>query len=382
MSNPTMLSTLDQAVALADRFVEWQNAYGRPSPDSCPWVTPGPCISTQFHSPTYLAIALYRTFDATGEARYREAADRYVAMYMAAMCDPLEGDQELSRPSYPFMYGMALAAYGEFKTRNPDETWLDAKASAIFDWLKRFKWNEGSWYRNGYGFAERGTVDCGFSEDNLNMGRGLMALYDVTRRDDVLAEARGLAGYYLSDLQKGTYQGCWSEQHGTWVVGPVGVGSFEHFEGQEAFDIGWGFTSVGVIEFLTRLARAVDDADLRADIARRCVASMRWQLDDCQFDDGACGLAGLDDKWLGMTAGAVLSFLRVRDAGFLTPDEVAEYGARARRAGAWMLDHLDDETVAAGGYVPVTGGSEPRPPENLAWMLSWVLVGVLEVERV
>jgi hypothetical protein len=31
---------------------------------------------------------------------------------------------------------------------------------------------------------------------------------------------------------------------------------------------------------------------------------MKWQFDACQFDDGACGLSGRDDRWLGMTGGA------------------------------------------------------------------------------
>ena len=26
-------------------------------------------------------------------------------------------------------------------------------------------------------------------------------------------------------------------------------------------------------------------------------ASMKWQFDACQFDDGACGMSGRDDKW-------------------------------------------------------------------------------------
>jgi hypothetical protein len=368
-----MSSTTAHVRDLAERFVGWQGAYGRPDPDRCPFVTPGPCISTQFHSPTFLAIGLYAAFDETGDVRYRDAADRYVVFFLAALCDPLAGDQRLDRPSYPFMYGMGLAAYGAFKRAHPEETLLDEKARTVFEWLLRFRWDEGSWFRNGYGFPDRGTVDCGFSEDNLNMGRGLMALHRITGDDDVLVQAEGLARYYLTPVAVGTYDGCWSDELGTWVVGPVRVGSFEHFADREAFTLGWGFTSTGTIEFLTALAGATRDDELRTAIAAVCVRSLRWQLDDCQFDDGACGLAGRDDRWLGMTAGAVLSYLRIRDDGYLSADEDAWFLPRARAARQFLVENITEDSVRAGGYLPVTGGSEPRPPENLAWMLSWVL---------
>src|SRR5688500_14676799 len=60
----------EQIRLLADRFVGWQTPYGRPDPRRCPFVTPGKCVSTHFHSPTFLAIGLYDAFDATGEEAY------------------------------------------------------------------------------------------------------------------------------------------------------------------------------------------------------------------------------------------------------------------------------------------------------------------------
>jgi hypothetical protein len=38
-----------------------------------------------------------------------------------------------------------------------------------------------------------------------------------------------------------------------------------------------------------------------------------------------------------------------------------------------MLAHLTEEVLTTGGYHQVTGRSEPRPPENQAWMLGWTL---------
>ena len=84
-------------------------------------------------------------------------------------------------------------------------------------------------------------------------------------------------------------------------------------------------------------------------------------------------MTGRDDKWLGQTAGAILSYLRVRDAGMLTAADATRYRERALMARDWLLDSLTPETIDAGGYFPITGKSEPRPPENLAWMLGWVL---------
>lgn len=367
---------------LADRFVSWQGPFGRPDPQHCPFVTPGPCVSTQFHSPTFLAIALYRAFEALGDARYKEAADRYVIYYFGALRDPQPGEQRLDYPSYPFMYGMALAAYEDFRAHNPDETSFDGKADAIFGWLLRFRWDEGSYFRNGYGNAELGVIDSGFSEDNLNMGRGLVGYHAVNGRADVLEHAEGLATYYLTPVRMGRYDGIWSEELGTWAVSPNAIDSFEHFSARPGSQIAWGFTVAGTIEYLTRLFVATKSGDLRERIPEKCVASMRWQFDTCQFEDGAVGLADRDDRWLGMTASSILSFLRVRAAGFLTDEEVATYRPRAIAARAWLLANLTAESIDVGGYFKVTGRSEPRPPENLAWMLAWVAQALVRLDEI
>jgi hypothetical protein len=109
---------------------------------------------------------------------------------------------------------------------------------------------------------------------------------------------------------------------------------------------------------------------------------MQWQFDACQFEDGACGMSGRDDKWLGMTAGAILSYLRCREAGFLSVEDVSHYRPRAVAARDWLLAHLSLDTIQAGGYFPVTGGSEPRPPENLAWLLGWTLETLVRIHEI
>lgn len=395
----------DGILLLADRFTEWQTSYGRPDPTRCPFVLPESLVtSTHFHSPSFMAIGLYRAFEATGRRAYKAAADRYVTYYFACLREPAAQLDAYSRRwvehmgqrhgpdpnrdewaknilAWPFMYGMALAAYRDFKTANPDETALDSKAAALFRWLLHYRWERGSWFRNGYGDPDRGVPDAGNSDDNCHIGRGLMGYYATTQSPDVLREAQGLAEYYLTECRPGTYNGCWSSALGSWVVAPTTVASFEHFRDRQSCEMAWCFSSVGATEYLTQLAGATRSETFRSRIAHVSRTSMKWQFDSCQFDDGAVGMRGRDDKWLGATAGAILSFLRVRDAGFLADADARAYRDRAIAARDWVLHHLTPEFVDCGGYIEVTGESEPRPPENLAWLLAWTLEALVAMER-
>ena len=108
---------------------------------------------------------------------------------------------------------------------------------------------------------------------------------------------------------------------------------------------------------------------------------MKWQFDACQFDDGACGMSGRDDKWWGMAAGAVLSFLRTRDAGFLSAEDVASYRPKALAAKDWLLAQANEETLKSGGYLRVTGKSR-RKLDNQAVLFAWCLDALLRVDEV
>ncbi|NPV46386.1 MAG: hypothetical protein HPY69_05490 [Armatimonadetes bacterium] len=391
------MSLQAQIRMLADRFVAWQSPFGRPDPERCPFVTTDSLtVCTQFHSPSFMAIGLYRAHEATGEAAYKAAADRYVVYYLAALRNPStelddysrlwdqymtekEGPNEVRRDwsrnimAWPFLYGMALAGFAEFARCNPGDYSFHAKAAALYEWLLYWRWDEGSYFRNGYGLAALGIEDCANSDDLCHVGRGLVGYYETTGSTAALADAEGLAEYYLTEVEPGTYKGCWSSELGAWVVNPTVISSFEHIDGVKAHETSWGFSSVGTIDYLVRLARATDSTDLKQHLGEKCAASMRWHFDACQFDDGACGMTGRDDKWLGQTAGAILSYLRTREAGMLSGSDAATYRERALLARDWLLANLTPETVEAGGYFPVTGKSEPRPPENQAWMLGWVL---------
>ena len=401
------MSVSESIRLIADRFVDWQTPYGRPDPEVCPFVfTDHLVTSVNFHSPTFMAIGLYQAAARTGEARYKAAADRYIAFYFSCLRNPSstgpdayaqawirymedkygpDADREqwaINIINWPFIYGMALAGFRHFRQHNPDELALDSKAAAVYEWLLQFRWDQGSYFRNGYGSPRHKVVDAGNSDDNCHMGRGLMGYYQVSRREDVLADACGLASYYLSEAKLGQYQGCWSSQMGTWVIAPTVVENIEHFSGKKSIELAWGFSSVGAIDFLVELYQASEDETLKARIAATCAESMKWHFDACQFEDGAVGMSGRDDKWLGMTAGALLSYLRTRDAGLLNEGDATEYRARALRGADWLLAHITPESIDEGGYFRVTGQSEPRPPENLAWLLGWTLEALTRMEEV
>ena len=358
---------IPQARFLADKFVQWQNPYGRLDPQRCPVAAWGPRIIS--HS--FIAFGLYRAFQMTGVEAYQAAADRYVLFYLSWIREPPH--------VHPAHYGLGLAAYRAFKRHNPKEMLLDDRAAGFFEGLLAFRWDEGSHFRNGYPGGK--MEDAANSDDNCHMGRGLMGYYEVAEKPEVLAEAEALARYFTTEVKPGTYQGCWSSKLGTWVVAPTGQDRFEHFENVSASAMGWGFSSVGAIEYLTELAAVTENEDLRARIANNCATSMKWQFDACQFDDGACGLSGRDDKWLGMTAGAILSFLRTRQARFLSEEEIARYRPKALAARDWLLEHVTEEDLAAGGYLRVTGKSHKKT-DNLAWILGWTLDALCRVEEI
>jgi hypothetical protein len=135
---------------LADKFVQWQNPYGRLDPNRCPVADGG--IRVISHS--FIGISLYRAYAATGIEAYKAAADRYVLFYMGWMREPEQ--------VHSAHYGLALAAYRQFKRHNPKEKLFDARAASLFNYALVFRWDEGSYFRNGY--AGGGMPDA----DNLN----------------------------------------------------------------------------------------------------------------------------------------------------------------------------------------------------------------------
>ena len=368
--NEKQYQALPQIRLLADMFVEWQMDVGRLDPRRTRWAN----WSSKRNSYPRLVIGLNEAHRAIGVEAYREAAERMAVFYLGCLCNTAN--------FHPPHFGLGMVMYREIKRNNPKVADFDDKVAALFEWMKPFVWDKGSYYRNGYAGGK--MPDAGNSCDNADAGNGLVAYLQVKKRPEVLAAAEELGRYFLVEVKAGTYQGVWSPKLGTWVVAPTTQDKFEHFSDVSSRDIAWGYTSIIAISYLIRLAQFTDKKDMLSGIAEKCAASMKWQFDACQFDDGACGMSGRDDKWLGMTAGAMMSYLRVRDAGYLDEEEIAQYRPKAQAARDWLLANItaDNLKSKSAGYFCVTGRSHPRPPDNVAWNLGYTLEVLPRVQDV
>jgi hypothetical protein len=145
---------------------------------------------------------------------------------------------------------------------------------------------------------------------------------------------------------------------------------------------GWGFSARGAVEFLTRLHALLPPDHFRRDLMRaRCSRSVQWQF-SCQFDDGAVGMHTQDDKWLGMTAAALLAYADIKQVGWLDGDLDDLLRPRAARAKQWLLENATEEFIDCGGYRQVTARTEPRPGQNLVWLLALTVVALLRLAEV
>ena len=359
---------------LADKFVQWQTAYGRIGRDRVPAVKDYP--------QALFAMELYKVFEATGNAVYKAAADRYFTYYLTRMCDAHDT---------PARHGIALAAWGDFKQYNPQETDFDRRMDCMFQYLMSYRWNEGSCFRNGYKGDEEtyfrdGKKEVGMDAANTCdlavMGDGLLSYYRFTKNQQALDTAYALAKYCVTECEPFTYKGCWSSKIGTWVVAPTGNTRWEHHTNTPVKDCGWGTGSQPTTDYLLQVYSLSKNEDLKRNIRQKCVTSMKWQFDACQFEDGALGMCGRDDKWLGMTAAGIQTFLWNRTAGFLTQAEIDRYRPKALAAFNWMFDHLDDDCLAKAGYYRVTGQSHPEPICHGYWGITWAFEPLIRFREI
>jgi hypothetical protein len=339
-----------------------------------------------------MARALYALFERTGEVAYKTAADRYAIFSFVFPRDPVEpfGDQRRTewlrrstdRPlvnnSASYQYGNALAAYADFCRYNSQENGFSARADALFEWLQQRRTDRGHAYLLGYRPSDPAILDWAFTDDLGQVGTGLVAFYTSTARSDVLQAALRLGDYYLHAHMPGAPDGAFVESLGTWCISPWPVTvPVEHLSDIQLDQAGWGFTARGGVEFLTGLHALLPIDHPRAELMRdRCTRSLRWQF-GCQFDDGAIGMHAQDDKWLGMTAGALLAYDGIRRAGWLDNDLAADIDPRAAKAKTWLIDNVTDEFIDQGGYRKVTGRSRPWPPDNMLSLLAWTVEALL-----
>ena len=381
---------LKQACLLADHFVNAQNSYGRLDPHKSPFARAGLFICGRMHIPPILAETMYQVYDAAGDHRYLEAADRYTAFVLGAIRNPV-GDatdwyldallgadasaerqiEERDQMARSWALGMALSCYGYFKSHHAQEGCFDSKAEALYQWLQFYRWNHSSWFRVGY--ARGDFPDNGFADDLAHVGRGLIKYYHQCRKPVVLNDAVKLAHYFLAPAQTGTDKGIFSEKLGTWLVGPWPVIGFEHMDDIGADQLGWCFGARDATEWFLLLYPEADKTTQNR-IAHCCLSSLKWQFDHCQFADGAVGIFGRDDKWLGMTAGAALNHLELGELGLIPEDFQTRYKEHLQRACDWIIKKANEDFVINHmGYERVTGQTDPYHPENAGWLINWAI---------
>jgi hypothetical protein len=382
--SPTKAS-LRNAILLGDRFVLWQSSYGSTDLVKCPYRTPGQFNAYNLHPCGPATRALYRLYRYTGVEDYKAAADRYATYLMNCIYDPIKpyrnttmlNGKERTLLSSAWMYGKALSpCYECFSVSNPNEDAYELKAYAIYRWLQEHRRSD-SYYGVGYPWSHTVKQDAQFSCDLGELGDGLMGFYDVSHHKPALDDAIGLAQFFLTEYQEGSGRGVWSSKLGVWLVGPWPGSGAEHFQGQKFNETGWGWSAYICAHYLLRLRPHVD-AKTRADIEDKCVKAMQWCYDACQFEDGALGMFGRDDKWVGMNAAAILLYLDLHEVKLVPADIDARYRPKVDRAWRWMLDNTGRDTMPPDGYIRVSGTTSKKPLENVFWLMTWTMEALLE----
>ena len=141
--------------------------------------------------------------------------------------------------------------------------------------------------------------------------------------------------------------------------------------------VGWGWSAYIDADYLLRLRDEIDDQAMKDEIVAKCTQALRWSLDVCQFEDGAHGMFGRDDKWVGMTAAAVLLYESLVRHGALSDADNAELQPRIENSWRWLLAHTSPDTFPEAGYIKETGKTTKSPLENITWMMAWTCEALL-----
>ena len=379
---------LQNAIHFGDRFVAWQSPYGGPDLTNCPYRTKGKFLPTHLHGTGPMTRALYRLYQTTGDEHYKNAADRYAVFHLNTLRDPYEPhrDEEVlygewrNLFSRSWVYGKGLApCYEEFRLHHSNEDAFDVKAYSIHRWLQNYR-RPDSYFGIGYPSGSRANESDGhYSCDLGEVGYGLVGFYNATKYQPALDDATGLARYFLTDWKEGSAEGVWSPKLGTWLVGPWPTGGGEHFTDQTHNTTGWVWSSYVCSDYLVRLRSFVQEPGLKSSIEEKTVRAFQWCYDACQFDDGAVGMFGRDDKWVGMAAASLLLYSSLKKAAFLPENIERQYRPKVEKTWRWLVENTRPEVFPKDGYVRVSGTTTTKPLENIVWALAWTVEALLEV---
>ena len=351
---------------LADEYVANQLPDGKIAPT---WDT-----NPRGFAHGFIGVEMYKAFEATGNPDHKTAADKYITYYIDTI-----GDASTRTPAN---HGIMMYSWSKYKSYNPQSNQYDQLMDDVYGYMQDYRWSEPSYFRNGYNSSD--GIDAANTCDLASMGVGLLNYYEKTGNVAALADAEGLAQYFISECVPYAYQGAWSSPLGAWVVAPTGNTHFEHHLGGPtvAYELGWGFGAQEAADYLMPLYNVTTNETLKQGIKEKCVGSMKWQLDTCQFEDGALGLFEQDDKWMGMTIAAVQTFLWNYDAGFLTQNEVEEYSPKVWAAASWVLDNLNADCLSRAGFYQVNGDeAEMDRRSNGYWSISWAMEPLIRCDE-
>jgi hypothetical protein len=322
----------------------------------------------------FLVEGLYRVADPAGRDGYRTVADAQVH-WMARII-------RADHPSWAL--GNALELIGVHQAFRPRDEELAAAARRFMAWLdeRRVRVTTpegvGFWhYPCGYGLGE--AHDAGWTNDLSMVGSGIVWAHEVTGEAAMLQAAASYAEYFVLPWRPNALgpDGYWEcgtfrEDLGSWAVGPA---HYSGFESTDAFsdEVSWVFSTMTCTDFLVRLHRHRPDPRY----LDRCVRAALWTFRQAQFEDGAVGMCGRDDKWLGLTGNAVSQVAMLLP--LLAPDhpDRVELLAGARRAFAYLQAHLPGTRLADHGveWVTRTTSTDPLVNVGMLWaaaVLGWV----------
>ena len=322
----------------------------------------------------YLVEVLYRLEGLTGKSHYGRIAD--------AQAGFLARTAEERHPTWA--WGNTLEAIGLAHRAGRSDAAMIAAARRILGWAERRRvavtLPSGATFRHfpcGYGVLS--SKDAGWTNDLSIFGAGLVWAHELTGEPDVLDDARSFAEYFLQPwrpdaLGPDGYWACgtWHEGIGSWVVGPSPYRGFESTDAR-ADECSWVFSTFTCIDYLCRLHRHAPDPR----IVDRCLAAARWTFESCQFEDGAVGITGRDDKWLGMTGNAVHQVALVSALPRVDSATMAWLHERAARASAWMAAALADGRTGEHGVEWVHRTTTTDPPVNVGMQALLTALGLL-----
>ncbi|TAH66466.1 MAG: hypothetical protein EWM47_10140 [Anaerolineaceae bacterium] len=357
--------------SICDEFVEWQGENGIILKEKCPYFSDDYKPLFRYMEVPFMGRALYKFYDLTKEEKYKQTADKYMLFYINLICDLITSEK------IAYKFGMALEAAALYAKYNPLKS-IEMKVyiRLFADWLRQLKDDKlGSYFRCGYLPGTKGiklATDVGFSDDLCHVGRGLVRAYELLGDTDLLYDIKQLSIYFVTDQKADTQDGIWNPALGTWSLGPWPDKNFEHMSDTAANEAGWVYSAYGVSEFLLDATYHIEQGKHADNLKKKCLLSIKWIYENCYFDDGSVGMTGKDDKWVGLTAAAIMGILKLYEHNTLSSEDLDYFKPFLEGSWKFLLNNTGNNMPEA-GYIEVTGNTNPIPGDNVAWLLSWIV---------